>query len=135
MSVCVYADTRHVITYTHVVYINTSRYKEKASPSSDQLSFATRNRPKEKMYCLQVAAYHLFFNASRLCYFLALLIFVFLRFFYIFHYISVVNHVGDSRTAAFLAITDTKQVHGELNVTFSGVFLGSAIQNIATCVF
>ncbi|KAJ0253505.1 Transmembrane protein [Hirschfeldia incana] len=88
-----------------------------------------------KMYCLQVAAYHLFFNASRLCYLLALLIFVFLRFFYIFHYISVVNHVGDSRTAAFLAITDTKQVHGELNVTFSGVFLGSVIQDIATNVF
>ncbi|RID48359.1 hypothetical protein BRARA_I04875 [Brassica rapa] len=86
------------------------------------------------MYCLQVAAYHLFFNASRLCYLLALLIFVFLRLFYIFHDISVVNHVGDSGTAAFRAITDTKQVHGELNVTFSGVFLGSLIQDIATNV-
>ncbi|CAG7866883.1 unnamed protein product [Brassica rapa] len=73
------------------------------------------------MYCLQVAAYHLFFNASRLL-------------FYIFHDISVVNHVGDSGTAAFRAITDTKQVHGELNVTFSGVFLGSLIQDIATNV-
>ncbi|CAN6907322.1 unnamed protein product [Brassica oleracea var. botrytis] len=68
------------------------------------------------MYCLQVAAYHLFFNAARLCYLLALLIFVFLRLFDIFHDISVVNHVGDSGTAAFRAITDTKkQVHGELN--------------------
>ncbi|CAF2115024.1 unnamed protein product [Brassica napus] len=74
------------------------------------------------MYCLQVAAYHLFFNASRLL-------------FDIFHDISVVNHVGDSGTAAFRAITDTKkQVHGELNVTFSGVFLGSLIQDIATYV-
>ncbi|KAF2588064.1 hypothetical protein F2Q70_00041627 [Brassica cretica] len=87
------------------------------------------------MYCLQVAAYHLFFNAARLCYLLALLIFVFLRLFDIFHDISVVNHVGDSGTAAFRAITDTKkQVHGELNVTFSGVFLGSLIQDIATYV-
>ncbi|WZZ18847.1 hypothetical protein YC2023_111936 [Brassica napus] len=86
------------------------------------------------MYCLQVAAYHLFFNASRFCYLLALLIFVFLRLFYIFLDRSVVNLVGDSGTAAFLAITDTKQVYGGLNVTFSGILVGSLIQDIATNV-
>ncbi|KAL0699569.1 hypothetical protein Bca4012_055691 [Brassica carinata] len=87
------------------------------------------------MYCLQVAAYHLFFNASRLCYLLALLIFVFLRFFYIFHDISVMNHVGKSSTASFLAVADTQQVHEEFNVTFSGAFLGSVIQDITDNVF
>ncbi|KAF8094549.1 hypothetical protein N665_0360s0051 [Sinapis alba] len=87
------------------------------------------------MYCLQVAAYHLFFNASRSCYLLALLTFVFLRFFYIFHDISVVNHDCKSRSATFSAIADTQQVYGEMNVTFSGVFLGSVIQDIATSVF
>ncbi|CAH8321447.1 unnamed protein product [Eruca vesicaria subsp. sativa] len=73
------------------------------------------------MYCLQVAAYHLFFNAS--------------RFFYIFHDISVMDHVGSSSTTSFLAVADTQQVQEEFNVTFSGVFLGSMIQEIADNVF
>ncbi|ESQ35162.1 hypothetical protein EUTSA_v10009218mg [Eutrema salsugineum] len=87
------------------------------------------------MYCLQVAAYHLFFNAARLCYLLALIILVFLRFFSIFQNISVVNHIGDSRTASFLATADAQQAHGDLNVTFSGRFLGSVIKDIADNVF
>ncbi|KAL0723650.1 hypothetical protein Bca4012_038249 [Brassica carinata] len=73
------------------------------------------------MYCLQVAAYHLFFNASRLCYLLVLIVFVFLRISSIFHNISIVNHVGKSRTASFLAIADTQQAQRDLNVTFTGV--------------
>ncbi|CAH8381320.1 unnamed protein product [Eruca vesicaria subsp. sativa] len=73
------------------------------------------------MYCLQVAAYHLFFNASRL--------------FSVFHNMSMVNHVGESRTASFLAIADTQQARGDLNVTSSGAFLGSVIQDIANKVF
>lgn len=83
------------------------------------------------MYCLQVAAYHLFFNASRLCYLLVLIVFVFLRFSSIFHDTSMVNHVGESRRASFLSISDTQQAQGELNVTFSGAFIGSVIQDIA----
>lgn len=83
------------------------------------------------MYCLQVAAYHLFFNAARLCYLLALIIFVSLRFFAIFQDISVVNHFGESRTASLLAITDTQLDQGDLNVTFSGIFLESVIKDIA----
>ncbi|KAF8082204.1 hypothetical protein N665_0844s0018 [Sinapis alba] len=87
------------------------------------------------MYCLQVAAYHLFFNASRFCYLLALTVFVFLGFLSIFHNISIVNHVGESRTALSLSIADTQQAHGDLNATFSTVFLGSVIQDIADKVF
>ncbi|KAF3543502.1 hypothetical protein DY000_02008998 [Brassica cretica] len=86
------------------------------------------------MYCLQVAAYHLFFNASRLCYLLALFVFVVLRFSSIFHNISMVNHVGESRTASFLAIADTQQAQGDLNVTFFGALLGSVIQDIVVKV-
>ncbi|CAL9215234.1 unnamed protein product [Arabidopsis halleri] len=82
------------------------------------------------MYCLQVAAYHLFFNASQICYLLALIIFVFLRFFAIFQN-SQVNQVGDSRTTSFLWFTDTQQAQGDLNVTFSGVFLEYVIKDIA----
>lgn len=89
------------------------------------------DKRKKKMYCLQVAAYHLFFNASRLCYLLALIIFVFLRFFAIFQNISAVNQVDESRTASFLMRTDTQQAQGALNSTFSGVFFESVIKDIA----
>ena len=43
----------------------------------------------------------------------------------------MVNHVGESRTASFLAIVDTQQAQRDLNVTFSGAFLGYVIQDIA----
>ncbi|CAN8293063.1 unnamed protein product [Cochlearia groenlandica] len=72
------------------------------------------------MYCLQVAAYHLFFNASRVCYLLALIIFVFLRFFDIFR--------KGSRTVSFL----DKEEQGDMNLTFSGVLLDSVIKDIIT---
>lgn len=82
---------------------------------------------KRKMYCLQVAAYHLFFNAARLCYLLTLIIFVFLRFFAIYQSISVVNRWGEPGAASFLKITDTQQAQGDLNATFSGDLLKSVV--------
>ncbi|XP_023632960.1 uncharacterized protein LOC111828678 [Capsella rubella] len=88
------------------------------------------------MYCLQVAAYHLFFNASRICYLLALVVFVFLRFFDIFQNISAENQVGVPGTAiSLLRLTDKEQAQGDFNVTFSGLFLESAIKDIADIVF
>ncbi|OAP14864.1 hypothetical protein AXX17_AT1G17300 [Arabidopsis thaliana] len=87
------------------------------------------------MYCLQVAAYHLFFNASRICYLLALIIFVFLRFFAIFQNISLDNRVGEPRTASFMRFSDTQQAQGDFNLTFSGVFLESVIKDVAEIVF
>lgn len=131
MSVCVYTDTRtRNYIHTCLVYIHTSRCKEKHHHLLISYLLLLEIDPK-KMYCLQVAAYHLFFNASRLCYLLALIVFVFLRFSSIFHNISMVNHVGESRTASFLAIVDTQQAQRDLNVTFSGAFLGYVIQDIA----
>ncbi|XP_019095104.1 PREDICTED: uncharacterized protein LOC109125222 [Camelina sativa] len=86
------------------------------------------------MYCLQVAAYHLFFNASQICYLLALVIFVFLRFFDVFQNISAVNQVGELGSTSFLRFADKQQAQGDFNVTFSGVFLASAIKDIAGIV-
>ncbi|CAA0211163.1 unnamed protein product [Arabidopsis thaliana] len=67
------------------------------------------------MYCLQVAAYHLFFA--------------------IFQNISPDNRVGEPRTASFMRFSDTQQAQGDFNLTFSGVFLESVIKDVAEIVF
>ncbi|XP_002892913.2 uncharacterized protein LOC9328975 [Arabidopsis lyrata subsp. lyrata] len=120
MTDCLCAITH---TYT-IIYTHISMRREKHHLLGFLLLL--EEKKKKKMYCLQVAAYHLFFNASRICYLLALIIFVFLRFFAIFQNTEV-NQVVEPRTTTLLRFTDTK---GDVNVTFSGVFLESVIKDI-----